>query len=413
LHFEVLPTTRIRLTMAATNGTTKVNVLRSTDTVLDGPSELNNVAHPYFPTYKSLSKSTWELWIFDAVDAEANCAVTMSFFLEGPQILMKNLPLRATFQASMPNGSNIRAEDFARETISEIDEAAGVVRTKMLSDKFSEDNCSVTSEVALDLSHATVTFDIPAVKGTLKLKSTGQKRSSVPHSGTGTGEEKQVEMAPTCYYVHSFPRAIAEADFTFPEAENGEGEEKGRSIKFEGYGGSDHTFMTAPTQVIMDECSYIHGHVGPYSVNLMRIGSRPAGGEFKIKVTIVHDNDGVVFECISDDSPSLTDDSVVLRLSQGGNVRGNFSDTSTGYKLDCLSPKNGKHWKFDIAHNKLWWSMPTAPPPAKTGNNGFVSLIKGGEVEGEQYSGSATTGHVQLPFKKSEYAGFNNRDHTK
>ena len=36
-----------------------------------------------------------------------------------------------------------------------------------------------------------------------------------------------------------------------------------------------------------------------------------------------------------------------------------------------------------------------------------------GEVGGEQFEGSATTGHVQLPFKKEAYSGFNNRDHAK
>ncbi|KAF2687517.1 hypothetical protein K458DRAFT_295582 [Lentithecium fluviatile CBS 122367] len=361
------------------------------ESAVDGPAPYEKYQHDYFPKFACLSKSHWELWIFDAVDPEANAAVTMTFFRDGSQLKLGKGPLRVTFQAYLPDGSTLRVEDFSKESIVEV--GSETVRGRWITAK--DDSKSAQFEVRLDLSEAVVTFDLPALQGTLRLS----------RNATSTAQRKEGDsdsadrLAPAVYYVHSIPRAAANIAFTFPEQD--------KTLSFNGLGGSDHCYMTASTPAIMEACTYVRGHAGPYTFSLMRIVSRIEPGETFTKVTLVQEGKEI-FTCTSDDRVSLADDYFCFRSAHGGQVRGSFSDSASGYKLDCVSPSAGKHWSFKLKHQVVWWSMPTAPPPAKTGNNGFVDIAVGGEVGGSTYEGSATVGYVELPVLKSQYSGFNN-----
>ncbi|KAF2865944.1 hypothetical protein BDV95DRAFT_612183 [Massariosphaeria phaeospora] len=350
---------------------------------------LETYQHDYFPKYTSLSKTHWELWIFDAVDPEANAAVTMTFFRDGSQLALGKGPLRVTCQAILPDGTTQRGEDFSQESIIE----AGpddFIRGRWISAK--DATKSAQFQVRLDLSEAFVTFDLPTMpmRGSLRL---------TPSSARKTSSSDAADLlAPAVYYVHSIPRAVAKVDFSFAE--------DNKTLQFSGYGGSDHCWMTRSTPALMEACTYTRGHAGPYTFCVMRVVSRIEPGKTYTKVTLVQE-DEEIFSCTSDDRVSLIDDYFCFRGTHGGEVRGSFSDTSSGYKLDCVLPRTQNHWSFELKHQVLWWSMATAAPPARTGNNGFVDVVIGGEVGGSTHKGSATVGHVQLPGL-TQYSGFNN-----
>jgi hypothetical protein len=132
---------------------------------------------------------------------------------------------------------------------------------------------------------------------------------------------------------------------------------------------------------------------GPYTVVLLRIISRVDSGRIYVSAFLF--KGGQQIFATKNNRISLSDDYVSFKLSYYGTVRGRYPDTNTGYILDMVSPVSGKHWRFELDHDSLWWNMPTGPV---TGNTGFVEKVTGGGVGGEQHQGWGTAGQCQLPL---------------
>ncbi|PGH17241.1 hypothetical protein AJ80_04883 [Polytolypa hystricis UAMH7299] len=360
------------------------------DSVIDGVPGSPPYKHAYFPIYETLSKSHWELWLFDAVDPSTNAAVTMTFFRDGSLLGLGKSPLRTTFHVALPDGNTIHGEHLAKESIIEANSERVMGRWESLVDG----QGSAQFEVSLDLSQATVTFDLPILRGMLKLQSS----DVLSHRDSFDPADKDHVLSPRVHYLHAIPRAVGEIDFTFPLED--------KSLRFSGLAGSEHCWMEDTTPALMEGCTYVRGHAGPYTVCLFRIFSRVEPGKTYVKTTLVEDGKEV-FSSTTADSVSLTDDYVSFRNTVGGQVRGGFADNASGYRIDIVSPSAHRHWSFELKHQLVWWSMPTGP---KTGNNGFVDLLSGGEVGGPVYSGRAAVGHVELSHQKTEYKGFNSQD---
>ena len=143
----------------------------------------------------------------------------------------------------------------------------------------------------------------------------------------------------------------------------------------------------------MDESYYMRGVAGPYTLVLLRIISRVARGRTYVSAFLFEGGKRIF--ATQNDKISLSEDYVSFKLSYHGTLRGEFRDTNMGYITDLLYSAEGKHWRFELGHDSLWWNMPTGPV---TGNTGFVNKITGGEVGGKQHQGAGTAGQCQLPF---------------
>ncbi|KAK2848544.1 hypothetical protein FQN49_005620 [Arthroderma sp. PD_2] len=376
-----------------------ISQVKDNDPVIDGPApHCTEYEHIFFPRLTCLSKTHLEAWIFDAVDPTAdNIAVTMTFFRDGTQAGLGKCPIRVTFRASLPDGSKIAAEIFAKESIVEAGAETGKIVGKWTGEKKDGgqgDASWAQYEVRLDMSEAVVTINLPTVQGTLKLQQNAKKC-------TETSAESQL-MGPGLSWVHSIARAKAKVDFTFPQ------EDGSKQLQFEGYGGNDYCRSTEPMPDMLEGTTYVRGHAGPYTFALFRLFSRIHPSKTYTKATLVKD-DVMLAEMVSDDSVSLTEDYLSFRPTYSGKLRGNYSDHTTGYRVDFVSPARGKHWSFELNHQTLWWSMPTEAPPAKTGNNGFISAVVGGDIGEPPHQGMATIVHIQMTALKSDYKGISNR----
>ncbi|KAF3491294.1 uncharacterized protein GIQ15_00811 [Arthroderma uncinatum] len=375
-----------------------VSQVKDHDPVIDGPApHCTEYEHIFFPRLSCLSKTHLEAWIFDAVDPTVdNVAATMTFFRDGTQAVLGKCPIRVTFRASLHDGSKVAGELFAKESIVEVNTETGKVVGKWIGEKKEGQNDAPSAqyEVLLDTSEAVVTLNLPTVQGTLKLRQKGKK-------DIDTSAESQL-MGPGLSWVHAIPRAKAEVDFTFCQ-EDGQ-----KRLQFNGYGGNDYCRSTESMPDMMEGTTYVRGHAGPYTFALFRLFSRLNPGKTYTRATLVKD-DAVLCEMVSDDSVSLTEDYLAFRSTYSGKVKGNYSDHTSGYRVDFVSPARSKHWSFELNHQTLWWSMPTAAPPAKTGNNGFISAVVGGESGEPEHQGMATIVYIQMTALKSDYKGISNR----
>ncbi|EFQ98467.1 hypothetical protein MGYG_01495 [Nannizzia gypsea CBS 118893] len=376
-----------------------ISCLQNQDAVIDGPApHLTEFEHIFFPRLACMSKTHLEAWIFDAVDLTTNnVAVTMTFFRDGTQAALGKCPIRTTFRASLPDGTKIAGELFAKESTVEANQETGKIIGKWVGENKEGGHGDIPwaqYEVPFDMSEATVTINLPTVRGTLILQQRGGRNLE-------NSAERQL-MGPGLSWVHSIPRAKAIADFTFTQ----DGESK--QLQFEGYGGTDYCRSTEPMQDMMEGTTYVRGHAGPYTFALFRLFSRLHPGKTYTRATLVKE-DEILFEMVSDDHVSLSEDYLSFRSTYSGKLRGNYSDHTTGYRIDFVSPSRSKHWSFELNHETLWWSMPTEAPPAKTGNNGFMSSVTGGEMCESVQQGMATIVHIQMTALKSDYKGISNR----
>lgn len=377
---------------------TTTSTVTRTSTISQGPSTTTNHAHPIFPKYTDLSTTTWEAWVFDAVDQNPPAAaggragaIEISFFRDATGLFRGREPLRVAFHAQLPGGDGddaaVHFDEHAAETV--VEDLGDRIKSVWTSQRGSEEGkgfFSSSFEVRADLSAATLTFDLPEVRGTVTFKNLAGA-APVPTT-TSAGEL----FAPlTARIGHAQPIVSAAVDVALSFTD-------GRELQFSGRGGVDRCVMAAPMPALLEENTYVRGHAGPWTFALLRSVDKLAPDARRnevVRATVTRDGE-VVFSG-STTRLSLTEDYVCLRAAYGGKVRGTFADRSSGFVLDFVAPGSGKHWHFDVQHDAVWWSIPLGPPPAKFGNNGFTSKVTGGEVGGEEYSGMAVVGHLQMP----------------
>ncbi|EKG15180.1 hypothetical protein MPH_07627 [Macrophomina phaseolina MS6] len=338
-----------------------------------------------YPKYSALSKTHWEMWMLEGIEQTGNAGVTVTFFIDGSQTFHGNDPLHITFHALLPDGAIEKHHLIAAAVrVRETDASIVLEWPSKENGDGTEANSFSRIEVAQDHSSATATFNVPgAVQGSLAL--TSYTRSPDPTAGA---------LGPAVSHRQIMTGAHAESDLSFPGS--------GRRLRFAGKGGHDRCWMEAAFPAILSDTTYVRGHAGPYTFASLGVVSRmgESRGRNCQKFRLLRD--GVEVFASKSDTVSLTEDYFVLRSSHGGPVKGPFLDTTTGYRLDFVRPRAGKHWAFEIAHEKVWWSMPLGPPPlVREGNSGFVSKVRGGEVggdaDGETFEGAGDIGQIQMP----------------
>ncbi|GME34502.1 uncharacterized protein LTHEOB_10371 [Neofusicoccum parvum] len=350
------------------------------DAVTEGPSWTGH-ANDAFPKNGSLSKTHWEMWMLEGVQQDGQAGVTITFFIDGSQTFHGSDPLHITFHALLPDGTVEKHHLIAKAVRTAPDsDSDSDPRSVVLEWPGKDDGGWSRLEIALDHGRATATFDTPAVRGSLALTSV-----------TATPDPTAGPLAPAVHHRQVMTGATAEARMSFPGS--------GRELAFAGKGGHDRCWMEAGFPAILSDSTYVRGHAGPFTFASLGVVSRlgARAGQVCQKFRLLRDGEEVFAG--TNDRVSLTEDYWCLRAKRGGRgVKGDFLDTATGYSLDFVRPAAGRHWSFDITHERLWWSIPLGPPPlVREGNNGFVASVTGGEVGGEVFAGAGDTCQVALP----------------
>ena len=320
-----------------------------------------------FPKIPNLNASTWELYFFDAVSLDS-AAITLSFFRDGGR-------LKTQVLAIWPDGETFVKEIFAKESSIKSCEARGVGAV------WQGEDGSTSFELSQDLKEVIIKIDLPGIGGSISLL------SATPTWTTDSIKNEERDalrlLAPTVYWLQPIPRASVQVDLNI----------NGRDLILTGLGGLDRFWTPHSWMTLMDESVYLRSHAGPYTLLMLRLMSRVDRGVPHASVYLFKDGERIF--ATQSERISLREEYYAFRKTYDGAVRGSFQDGNTGIVIDLVSPKNGKHWRFEMKHGSIWWNMPTGR--TGTGNSGFVDKVFGGEVGSEEFEGKGTTGHCQLP----------------
>ena len=130
----------------------------------------------------------------------------------------------------------------------------------------------------------------------------------------------------------------------------------------------------------------LRGGVGPYSYVGWLHHSKIDGSQFSM---VLLKDKRVVFRT-DRTQPSSTEPWSTITQTNTGPVHladstGQIPEsTYTGYTLDMVSPKTGRHWRFDVAFSATVYWFPVGAA-ARIG--GFGATVKGGQVGGHQSRG--------------------------
>ena len=320
-----------------------------------------------FPKIPNLNASTWELYFFDAVSLDS-AAITLSFFRDGGR-------LKTQILAIWPDGETFVKEIFAKESSIKSCEAEGVGAV------WQGEDGNTSFELSQDLTQVTIKTDLPGIGGSINFL------SAIPAWTTDIIKNEERDalrlLAPTVYWLQPIPRASVQVDLNV----------NGRDLIFTGLGGLDRFWTPHSWMTLMDESVYLRSHAGPYTLLMLRLMSRVDRGVPYASVYLFKDGERIF--ATQSERISLREEYYSFRKTYHGEVRGSFQDGNTGTVIDLVSPKKGKHWRFEMEHGSIWWNMPTGR--TGTGNSGFVDKVYGGEVGREEFEGEGTTGHCQLP----------------
>ena len=320
-----------------------------------------------FPKISILNASTWELYFFDAVSLES-AAITISFFRDGGR-------LKTQILAIWPDGETFIKEVFAKES-SIKSCAAESVRAV-----WQGEDGSTSFELSQDLKEVTIQIDLPGIGGSISLLSATPGWTA----DMNKNEERDALhlLAPTVYWLQPIPRACVQVNLNI----------NGRDLIFTGLGGLDRFWTPHSWMTLMDESVYLRSHAGPYTLLMLRLMSRVDRGVPHASIYLFKNGERIF--ATQNERISLHEEHYSFKKTYHGGVRGSFQDGNTGTVIDLVSPKKGKHWRFEMEHGSIWWNMPTGR--TRTGNSGFIDKVFGGEVGGEEFEGKGTTGHCQLP----------------
>ena len=320
-----------------------------------------------FPKIPNLNASTWELYFFDAVSLDS-AAITLSFFRDGGR-------LKTQVLAIWPDGETFVKEVFAKESSIRSCEVEGVRAV------WQGEDGSTSFELSQDLREVTIKIDLPGIGGSISFW------SAIPGWNTDIDKKEERDalrlLAPTVYWLQPIPRASVQVDLNI----------NGRDLIFTGLGGLDRFWTAHSWMTLMDESVYVRSHAGPYTLLMLRLMSRVDRGVPHASVFLFKNGERIF--ATQNEHISLREEYYSFKKTYHGKVRGAFQDGNTGTVIDLVSPKKGKHWRFEMDHGSTWWNMPTGR--TGTGNSGFIDRVFGGEVGGEEFEGKGTTGHCQLP----------------
>ncbi|KAL4880556.1 hypothetical protein BJY04DRAFT_191028 [Aspergillus karnatakaensis] len=330
------------------------------------------------PMFDNQSPGTeWDYWIFDglAVDDRALLGVSLNRNLDPRRPGSCKVEILVVW----PDQSTFNHELFFDNTkFVEAEGGEDVVGTWFNT----SDASSVSFRVRADCSHATVNLDVPGVV---------QGKMHLVRLPGDTGLDTPAELSPSVGYLQPLGRASVTASLTVASSNTTGGRYFQLGEGNEARGGIDRCWSPFAWHQVMKESYRARAIVGPYSMSVLRISSRPTDGSPLYTSSRLY-RDGVLV-CVAHRAPEDPDEdgddflslSKVYEVGEKA-ITGAFHDKCTGYQI-IFGSSNGQRWRFNVQHGTVLYNTPTSPPgPEATGISGFMEFIKGGE-EGEEFEG--------------------------
>ncbi|EGX90050.1 hypothetical protein CCM_06470 [Cordyceps militaris CM01] len=362
-----------------------------------------------------INDEAWELWEFEAFGAAGTPAVGVSLYRDSRGLEQGGFhaELNAIWEDGSKWGETLH---FPLSVVTADGDAAGEGRVTGTwawkgTGEGKEAEGSITFTIDSHLSSAELRFNVPGkVSGEMQLQRLPGSNS--PNQANLATSEHCASLYPSVYYLFPMGPVQATASLTFPRFDRSDDEQK-LSIGFDQYGpgrgGMVRGWSALSWPLFMNDAYYTVAHVGPYTLQLLRVLGSAAAKHLPYAVARLHHGDELVCaanDAVDDSSQQGAQDHDTVRVDkiflrdgqdQSGSIFGAFRDKNIGYVIEFKSPRRQQRWVFEARHRLPLWSEPTsAPGPDACGKSGWVEVVSGG-LENETFQGSGVSGQLQIP----------------
>jgi hypothetical protein len=316
------------------------------------------------PKISPINQTAWEYWYFDAASSDGTSGMTVGFFRDPSLAFLGQGILRVDIDAVLPNGTLFSTIIFVNQsTVTTCpDQTTGLWNT-------SSAGIEISFTVSSNLQNAKIVVKSPQVSGTLTLDSVAPPL--YPAGEHYPSSTASMALGPLIYWNEPIPGAIAHASFTWG----------GTPFHIDGFGSEVRNWGPFIWDYISKSWYWLHLNVGPYTLVYW---SWVSGIDGKTYTTGWLSKCGVEVFSTRNGSPNEAG-YPTMTLLYGNGVHGQIGDNSTGIVLDFVGEENGGNkWHFELNHTNVEF---TVPVQVNTKYTRFVNTVKGGELDGEQWTG--------------------------
>ncbi|KAG5794171.1 hypothetical protein H9Q69_006789 [Fusarium xylarioides] len=338
------------------------------------------------PMVSVFNSTVSENWSFDAVSHDGRASIVV--YLTRGTVANNVGAQRGLISVSWANGTRYMENVFVNmSTLTTCPKSTSGLWTN------NAKNVSWGFTASTDFKTSVVTIKSSTINGTFTLKNRGPP--IYPGGLVYPNAKASVMFAPEMYWQEQFPVADAEVDLDI----------RGTPFVLSGVGGRDKNWNPRPWAVISGNWDMGRIVAGPYGLMFWNYTSAVDGQSY-FSATLMEGRD-VIFRT-SNGQPSCSRTYGTIKLTNSGGVHlasapGAISplpkSRHTGYIIDLVSPKTGKHWRsaLDFSQTTFWF------PASETLNVGqFGGIVSGGLVRREDFKGVAS-GSVQEYVVKKEF----------
>lgn len=318
-------------------------------------------------TLSGLNATANENWYFDGISKDATSGVRVGFYRD-PSFLSTGIRSPLWVGVDILSSSS-RASVVILATDSRVESCdGGIARGTWTSDGMKcefEFHGGIAGTVAtISVQGKAITGEV--VYGNYSLKSFSNAR--YPDGEPYPNAKSSVELGPLMYWNEAIPSGNVDTQMTINSS----------TLALSGVGGFDRNWGPYGWQYIGDDWWWARAVAGPYSLVIWRFLS-PVDGKMYMH-TYLEQAGTIVFK-------STNDLDVFFEPLYDGHTRGTFDNMSTGFAVTFAK------WRFKISHNNIIKQTPKASNYQYTG---FVSVVNGGELDGDSYAGVAVNEHMKI-----------------
>lgn len=356
-----------------TNHLTAFEMEKTRKPVFFGADPLDD---PESPKMLPLNSTGGEQWEFDGVSDDGMSMFYFGFYRDPNYSILGTGNLRLVSEWAFPNDRKFVRVDYPSDSY--VESCNWGTRGLWKGNNGKEYRCGF--EISKDMTVARVGCDMDDLTGSMVFKSLLPAR--YPDGSTYPSSQADTEVIPYFRWVEPIPAGIVEVDVQV----------EGTAFRYAGVGGHERIWTAFSWFTCLRAFSAIRLLAGPHALSHIAWESNVEKALYKPSV-VVGEKGQQVFAA-THDSPSETEDYVVMEKTYDGKVTGGLRARATGFTLEIGCPKEDKAWRFVIENKNVGFEYNAGEG---RGSNGFSATVVGGVVGERQYSGTAFVELLEFP----------------
>lgn len=330
------------------------------------------------PGIEPMNKTAGEQWTFDGVSEDGLQSFIIGHYRDPNYSIIGAGNLRVSAEWSFANGTRHAQLDYAEE--STIESCPGVGTRGVWKGR----DFAYLFDLSPDMSRGRLQVRSPKANASIIFKSVAPPRYA--DASTWPSTNASFEAVPHFSFVEPIPIGEVTLDAVV----------LGSVVKWSGIGGFQHLWSAFNWYTTLRNMEWVKLRAGPYALTTWLFGSG-RNKDVEVNSVMLAENGARIFGTRRT-TPSAQDDFFSMTKLYGGEtggIAGHLKDKATGFKLDLVSPSQGRNWSFTVTHNNLAFEFPVGQG---TGGMGFCSSVHGGRVgDSKQHKGPALTEILTLP----------------